>query len=442
MKLRSYQQEISKQGLDKIRRYGMVYLAMEVRTGKTLTALNIAKTLSKDRPIFNVLFVTKKKAIKGIEQDCELIGLEVTVINYESVHKINLYPLDVIILDEAHGLGQYPKPSKRFKDIQMLLTKDSRFACIIYLSGTPSPESYSQLYHQFSVSKQFNPFKKYKNFYQWANDFVMVKKKYLGYSQPINDYSEANKSAIDQVLRNYFITYTQDEAGFINKVEEKILTVQMADQTYKMCKRLKDDLVIQGKDHIILADTPVKLQSKLHQLFSGTIKFECGVRQVLDKSKAIFIRDYFKGKKIAIFYKFIAEFELLKEIFPEHTGEPMDFNKSDKLTFLGQIQSVREGINLSTGDCLVMYNIDFSAVSYWQGRDRLSEKNRTKENIVYWIFSKDGIEWKVYGVVKSKKDYTLNYFKKDYEIGTKSTNKSDQGIGDQRILCFETNADK
>ena len=39
MKFRDYQSKIIKQGVDIISRYGFVYLAMEVRTGKTLTSL-------------------------------------------------------------------------------------------------------------------------------------------------------------------------------------------------------------------------------------------------------------------------------------------------------------------------------------------------------------------------------------------------------------------
>jgi hypothetical protein len=41
--------------------------------------------------------------------------------------------------------------------------------------------------------------------------------------------------------------------------------------------------------------------------------------------------------------------------------------------------------------------------------DRLNNK-------VYWIFSEGGIEEKIYKVVKSKKKYTVNIFKKDYSI--------------------------
>ena len=78
-----------------------------------------------------------------------------------------------------------------------------------------------------------------------------------------------------------------------------------------------------------------------------------------------------------------------------------------------QIVSGREGISLSNAKYLVYYNIDFSALSYWQSRDRLTTMDRLT-NDIYWIFSEGGIEDKIYKAVSNKKDYTLNVFKKDY----------------------------
>jgi len=39
-----------------------------------------------------------------------------------------------------------------------------------------------------------------------------------------------------------------------------------------------------------------------------------------------------------------------------------------------------------------------------------------KDNTIFWIFSKGGIESKIYQSVLNKKDYTLSTFKKDYGI--------------------------
>ena len=78
-----------------------------------------------------------------------------------------------------------------------------------------------------------------------------------------------------------------------------------------------------------------------------------------------------------------------------------------------QIQSGREGISLKEADCLVYYNIDYSATSYWQSRDRMTTKY-TKENKLYWIFSNNGIENKIYKAVINKRDYTTSIFKKEF----------------------------
>lgn len=432
MELRDYQQDISERACLKLIFYNIVYLAMEVRTGKTLTALATCEKYFYHKHINNgyVLFITTKKAIEDIESQAQHINIpNLTCINYESLHKLNTIEYNIIICDEAHKLGAYPKKSKRVINLQ-----DFRADAYIFLSGTPSPESYSQLYHQFYITKNKSPFVSYQNFYRWADDYVNVKQKRVANGFMANDYSNADYEKINSVTDKYFIRFTQNDAGFTTEIKEEIHHVKMSDFTYKLVKTLIKDEVFEGKNNIILADTAVKKQSKIHQIYSGTIKFEDGSTAIIDKSKAYYIDKNFKGKKIAIFYKFKAEFDLLSDIFKNYTTNPMEFNESNDLIFLGQIQSVREGINLSTADCLIMYNIDFSAVSYWQGRDRLSEKNREKENKVIWLFSKDGIEDKIYKAVKSKKDYTLIHFKNDYENRATSTIKDNKANGGEWLL--------
>jgi len=212
-------------------------------------------------------------------------------------------------------------------------------------------------------------------------------------------------------MQPYMISFSQREAGFKSDLREHILRVPMEGRTYDMCKRLRKDRVIDGKDEVVLADTPVKLMQKLHQMYSGTVKFESGKAMVFDHSKAQFIYDRFCRDKIGIFYKFKAELEALKNVYgDELTTELKEFEDGDKSIAL-QIVSGREGISLRQASALVYYNIDFSATSYWQSRDRMTTKDRTESDI-YWVFAEKGIESQVYKAVTEKKDYTLNHFKK------------------------------
>jgi len=405
--LRDYQKRIAKEGVDILNKHGLLYLALQVRVGKTLTSLAICDMLKCD----DVLFITKLKVVPSIHKDHQMLGSQykLTCLNYESLHKLEGLKFDVIICDEAHTLGAFPKPSKRAKQVKDLVHKSR--CKVIFLSGTPTPESYSQMYHQLYVHPN-NPFRSYINFYRWANEFVKVKIKYIG-AMKVNDYSQALEPNIKNAINHLIITHTQEESGFESKIKEIIYFTPMKASTYAMCDKLKKDLVIQGKDDVILADTGAKLMSKLHQMYSGTIILESGKRQILDDSKAQFIVRAFHGKKIGIFYKFKAEWDLLKQIFGDNlTDDLEEFNSTNKSIAL-QIQSGREGISLRNAEALVYYNIDFSSVSYWQSRDRMTTIDR-KFNDIYWIFSKGGIEEKIYKVVQEKKDYTLSYFKKDF----------------------------
>ena len=69
VEFREYQKKIIAQGVDIIKDKGFVYLAMEVRTGKTLTSLGIAEKMGYE----HVLFLTKKKAISSIVKDNEMM---------------------------------------------------------------------------------------------------------------------------------------------------------------------------------------------------------------------------------------------------------------------------------------------------------------------------------------------------------------------------------
>jgi hypothetical protein len=422
MELRKYQIKISDEATEILHRQKIVCLCMEVRTGKTLTALNTADNYGAK----NVLFVTKIKAFSSIQWDYDQMDYDfkLTIINKESLHKVE-GTFDLVIYDEFHGFSAYPKPS-----VYQKLAKDKySHLPMILLSGTPTPESHSQWYHSFQLSDN-SPFKEYPNFYKWAKDFVNVKVKHLGYAQ-VNDYSDADIRHINRRIKYFVLTFTQAEAGFTSTVNEMVLEVEMLPITNQIIDRLKKDLVVKNsKGQVILADTGVKLMQKIHQISSGTCKFEDGTSKIIDYSKAEYIKENFKDYKIGIFYKFKEELNMLQEVLKDKLTTDLDeFNSTDKWIAL-QFLSGREGISLKQADYIVALNIDFSATTYFQFKDRMTTMER-KENQLFWIFSKGGIEQKIYQTVLLKKDFTLNLFKKEYEF--KIPNKDKKAIPKRRL---------
>jgi hypothetical protein len=402
--LRDYQTKNATECFEIFKKHNIVYIQHSVRTGKTATALQVVNLAG----LKNVLFLTKKKAIQSILDDHKdfVFTFDLTVVNYESLHKVTGH-FDCIILDENHVNSAFPKPSQRTKEIR------KRFAHLpmIMLSGTPATESSSQWYHQFWVSN-YSPFKQWTGFYKWAQMFVNVELKHLGYAT-VKDYSKGKDDLINQYIAPYVHKFTQQEAGFESKVTENILYCEMHPQTYSIVHVLKKDLVIQGNKHTILADTSVKLQNKLHQLYSGTVKFEDGESMVIDYSKAVFIKEKFVGQKIAIFYYFKEELNMIKEIFKDEvTTDLEEFNNGNKSIALQQYSGA-EGISLAKAESLVFLNFGFSGSKFIQSLDRLTTMTR-KENNVYFVFALGGIDSKIYKAVSQKKNYTVKMFEKDY----------------------------
>ena len=407
LQLRDYQIDLSYKGLDILKQLGIVYLVMSVRTGKTLTSLNIANLYGAKK----VLFITKLKAISSIKSDYDALNpnYEIQIINNESLHKITDNDFDLVISDEHHRNSAFPKPCNSAKTIR------ERFGHLpqIYLSGTPWIESMSQVFHSFWISN-FSPFNQYRNFYEWAREYTEPSFKHFGALQ-VKDYSKSRDELITKKIEPYLVKFTQAEAGFSTEIQEHVLYFNIPDKTKKIVSKLLRDLVVEGKTEVILGDSPAKLMSKVHQLENGTCIMESGNSIILDTSKAEFIKEYFKGQKIGIFYYFKKEWELLKQVFGDNlTDDLEEFNSTDKNIALQQI-SGSEGISLKAAESLVFMNFGYSGRHFTQARDRQTTIDR-KENNVYFVFSKNSLSEKIYKAISKKKRYNEKMFKKDYHL--------------------------
>lgn len=398
-----YQIELVEKALPILREKHIVYLALEMRLGKTLISLEVARRIGAK----NVLFVTKKKAMQSIRKDFERGGYEynITIVNFEQLHKV-CGKFDVVIVDEAHLLGAFPKPSLRTKRLRRIVGD----AYLILLSGTPTPESYSQIFHQFWVSK-YSPFP-HSNFYRWAEEYVDVYEIFL-YGQRVRKYDRAKQEKIENVIRDYFVTYTRVQAGFsVVSAKEFVHRIRVAPYIHEIAHQIARRGLAEIDENIVIADTAAKKMWKLHQLYSGTIILDDGRRKILDFSKAKYIWNRFSDRIFVVYYKYQAERKVLQQIFPLWTEDVSRF--SNGVPLLVQIQSGSMGLDFSRADAIVFYNIDFSATNYWQARARLFHRDRQTQCEIHWIFAQGGIEERIFDVVRKKKDYTVSYFRRDF----------------------------
>ncbi len=279
----------------------------------SITSLTIAKEYLKginDNAV--VGFITKKKAIPSIIADYKAGGFDryftMVCINYERI--ADMPTCDLWIIDEAHSCGQYPKPSQRTK----ALKEQIGGAPCILLSGTPTPESYSQIYHQLWITGN-SPFD-HKNFYIWARDgYVDIRQKIINAFR-INDYSRANAYRINYMCGHLFVSCSQQDAGFTSEVQETMVGTVSNDVARYLYHNIQKDKVCEWSGKTFIADTPANMLNKMSQIAGGTLIADGDTEGVIfDDSKAVYIRDHYAGKRKAIYYRYKAELKVLESFF-------------------------------------------------------------------------------------------------------------------------------
>ena len=184
-----HQEELSDDALLILREHGLVYLACEERTGKTLTAILVAEKSAANK----VLIITKKKALGGWHETLEKFThtKDYTVTNYHQSHKLDTRAFDLVLLDESHNyISAFPKVGGIQRNLRPLMANKP----LIYVSATPHAQGLPMLFHQFQLSS-WSPWKKYKNFYQWFRVYGKVYQIRIN-GMPANQYDRCHEEKI------------------------------------------------------------------------------------------------------------------------------------------------------------------------------------------------------------------------------------------------------
>ncbi len=114
-----HQERAATEIVKRLMAHRLAYLTGEVRTGKTIAALEVVRRME----LQSVLVVTKKKAIKSIEKDRDGMGLTdvVTVTNYEQLPKLSGRSYALLVVDEAHAclVGSTLVDGVKIKDMKV-----------------------------------------------------------------------------------------------------------------------------------------------------------------------------------------------------------------------------------------------------------------------------------------------------------------------------------
>ena len=383
-----HQVECAIEGYRILKENAIVYLAMEERTGKSLTALLIAEMC---KNVDKVLVITTRKAMGDKTTGwIELVenysaSIEIDLCTYGTA-KNKLDEYDLVILDEAHKyISGYPKPSATWAAVKKLTTMKP----LIYLSATPHAQGYQMLYHQFKLS-DWSPWKKHTNFYRWFQVYGRPKSIWIA-GQEKAVYTETDEHMCHETTKHLFLSKTRKELGFEHEPKDKIHYVELSKETKERYNKLIKDRVLFFDDFELICDTPTKLRYALHMLEGGGLK-EDNIYHVLNNREKVdyILQNWGDTEDMVIFFQYKVEKLKLEKIF--------------KHASILQSTSYAEGVDLSKYKHLIIYSQDWSTARHTQRRARQANKKRDTEIIVHFLLVENGISEQVYNTVSVNKE--------------------------------------
>jgi len=363
--------------------YMIVYLAMEERTGKTLTSILICEKAK----VQNILVVTKKKALEGWHDTLSAFDhtKNYTVVNYHQAKKENPKVFDLVILDESHSyISSFPKRSAMWKDISRL-TKGKP---LIYLSATPYAQGAQLLFNQLALS-DWSPFNKWSSPYAWFRAFGIPDSIYLS-GRAVETYKKVRTEEVLSYCSRLFITATRRELKFEHEPTDKLHFIGLDPSTKDAYNLLMKHRVIELNGAELLCDTPMKLRTSLHMLEGGVAKIDDTYMLLGNDEKIRYIKEHWPDTKATvIMYNYVAEGEKLRQHFKQAT--------------LLQATSFAEGVDLSGHDDLLIYSQDFSTARHSQRRARQANKKRDTPITVHFLLVEKAVSEQVYKTVSINK---------------------------------------
>lgn len=388
------QEQKSDEAVPILRQNNIVYLAMEERTGKTLTAIRTAEKIGKKR----VLILTKIQALSGWTHTLSSYKHSfdfVKVTNYHKAKTAEGLVFDLVILDEAHNyISGYPKRSAMNKEVAKL----TKGLPIIYSSATPHAQGLFLLYHQFYLSR-WSPFKAYSNAYKFHEALGIPDEQWIG-GVPRETYKKMKDEEVLALCQHLFVYATRAEMGYEKEPEDVLHYITLNDLTKEVYNLMMKERILEINGVLLEMDKIAKLRASLHMLEGGVMKVNDDYHVLGNQEKVQYILDNWgDSADVVIMYHYKAELVKLSALF--------------KNALLLQGTSNAEGVDLHRYKHLIIYSQDWSTARHSQRRARQANKERKDDIKVHFLLCKNAISEEVYQTVSvNKTNYIDNCFKR------------------------------
>lgn len=412
-----------------------VGLFWEMGTGKTKAALDFLDVMLFHKKIARALVVCKLRGIPTWVSEIEKnLPPEVTyyvlrpgpvspswekakiiIVNYEYAricikNLLRLAP-DVVVIDEGHRIkNPYARQSKMAHKLAQVCTY------AVDLTGTPIGNHPLDIWSQF---KFINPDLLEEKFQEFKDHYT-VRGGFGGFE--VKKYK--NLKSLAKIIHPYISIQKKNinvEKTFIE------VPVELPENAKKHYRQMEKDFVTYvTSEKAISAPIVLAKMMKLSQISGGHIhSTETGEDFPLHTAKLEALKELTDSlldqqeKRVVVFARFIWELNEIKKLLApdwatftikggvtlaEQTLAEKLFKESGG-AMLCQTDSGSESMNLQSCAYAIFYSLNYSAISFQQGQDRIHREGQKNSSCYYYmLLAKGTLDRRIYGILKDKKN--------------------------------------
>jgi SNF2 family DNA or RNA helicase len=463
VKFRPYQERAYQESLAALDGGGGFLLTLEMRTGKTLVSLRVAKHYNPT----NLLIVCPKVALQVWQKALRQEGMKADVVHYENLtgnSKLwynwrDRHPDFFMIVDEAHFI------KARGSDRSCVVRTVSRRAKYrLALTGTPIAQG---LEDAWAIYNYIDPeiLGPWDDSWEGGLDGHLIpgfestylryggfkKKQIVGYRNEEEFYQIFHKHSFRITLRE-----AKREGGkspLVLRYRKRYFDLNpVARGVYDALEEELETIINEKK---IKVPNVLSCVSKLQQLAGGYIIEPVFTGRYTKKGKPIYDKNIHEiggeGKldlleeqleeitgKFIVICRFIHELEAVRDFLDGNGykasivrgGMPYDGKFADDAICM-QIQSGM-AVDMSLADTVIFYSLDYSYINFEQSRFRILSFEKSFGKYIF-LLAKDTVDEVVYAAIKSKKrvaDLVIDKYRKGRKRGRQLAKSNRQPEGE------------
>lgn len=424
--LRPYQQ----QAVDQIISEGHQGYALffQQRTGKTVTAL----TLAKEWNCTDNIIICPKKAIPIWRQEIALVGLDQEYFEIYSFESFRIKQREIIrrvdltIIDESHRIKE--RGSQQTKACWKL-GKLSQYRLI--LSGSPQGNCMSDYYAQLRFIRP----DLFPTWGRFSERYLIMGERFInGREDPfptIEGYQ--NQEEFKRILKSISYRVTREEVATVKTLIRSRKYPVIPGEAFSLAyAELETALMTEIQGNLVTAPMILTKALKLHQLCGGYLKDDEGTTHHVHSDKLDFLWSLLdgelKGQSVCVVANYKAEMDAIAlglsergiqyvQIRGKHQYDPKD---RSQITLLNP--SAGEAINLAHHQHMVIFSMNYSYLKWEQFKDRIVLVD-TPVAKYYYLLVKGSMDEVVYDAVVEKKKLSEAVLS-IYKVGVHRYNES------------------